>query len=189
MFRLSRNLEKCHGTTQQLPSDHRAPGTEPGESGRLRLARPISVSFRRTSKNSGVYPSMLWGDQWHATMIHAPRAFITPRGQRDERPPREDDGIHRETAGSCKRTRPGVCLPTTKSREWHTWASAIADFAKVQEYILRHQDKRGQPVDARGPMVASPLRSARSQTSPAIPNALVDLPPHSGSGYHPIGCP
>ena len=72
MFRLSRNLEKCHGTTQQLPSDHRAPGTEPGESGRLRLAHPISVSFRRTSKNSGVYPSMLWGDQSHATMIHAP---------------------------------------------------------------------------------------------------------------------
>ncbi len=64
-----------------------------------------------------------------------------------------------------------MCLPTTKSWEWHT-GNAIADFAKVKAYytVKANKGTLWTPGANDGPPYAVPVPNLL-----AIPNALVDL--------------
>jgi hypothetical protein len=75
--------------------------------------------------------------------------------------------------GDCRTTKEPtlVCLPTTKSWEWHT-GDAIADFVKVEVYYAVEANKGTlwTPGANDGPPSAVPVPNLLE-----IPNALVDL--------------
>jgi hypothetical protein len=83
-----------------------------------------------------VYLAML-GGQAHVMMIHTPRAYysIAPSTSAYQGKVLAFIGNRRAT----KEPTP-VCLPTTKSWEWHT-GDALADFTKLENFYARDANK------------------------------------------------
>jgi hypothetical protein len=85
--------------------------------------------------------------------------------------------------GDCRATKEPtpVCLPTTKSWEWHT-GDAVTDFARLAEYYERSKNKGTlwMPRATDGATAAIQVPNLL-----AIPNALVDLLRNQGAAIMP----
>jgi hypothetical protein len=151
-----------------------APATISAELGMQRGVTPGDARSRAAFRNFvvnvqqlRVYLAML-GGQAHVTMIHSPGVYysIAPSTSAYQGKVLAFIGDRRAT----KEPTP-VCLPTTKSWDWHT-GDAITNFAKLEEFYAREENKsilwtpganNGTPVAVHMPNLL------------AIPNALVNL--------------
>jgi hypothetical protein len=148
-------------------------GVTPGDA----MSRAAFRDFVVNVQQLRVYLAML-GGQAHVTMIHTPGIYysIAPSTSAYQ-------GKVSAFIGDRKATREPtpICLPTTKSWEWHT-GDAITNFAKLEEFYAREENKStlwmpgakdGAPAAVHVPNLL------------AIPNALVDLLQTQGAAITP----
>jgi hypothetical protein len=136
-------------------------GVNPGDAASRAAFRDFIVNVQHLR----VYLAML-GGQAHVTMIHTPGVYysISPSTSAYQ-------GKVLAFIGDCRATKEPtpVCLPMTKSWEWHT-GYAVTDFARLAEYYERSKNKGTLWTPG-----ATDGATAAIQVPNPIPNALVDL--------------
>jgi hypothetical protein len=148
-------------------------GVNPGDAASRAAFRDSVVNVQHPC----VYLAMLGGHA-HVTMIHTPGVYysISPSTSAYQ-------GKVLAFIGDCQATKEPtpVCLPTTKSWEWHT-GDAVTDFSKLAEYYERGKNKGTlwTPGATDGATVAIQVPNLL-----AIPNALVDLLQNQGAVITP----
>ncbi len=148
-------------------------GVNPGDA----ASRAAFRDFVMNVQHLRVYLAML-GEQAHVTMIYTPGVYysISPSTSACQ-------GKVLAFIGDCRATKEPtpVCLPTTKSWEWHM-GYVVTDFARLAKYYERSENKGTlwTPGATDGATVAIQVPNLLS-----IPNALVDLLQNQGAAITP----